>query len=82
MLSQLILTVCVYKLNGALGFNYTTAILLTPIAYSWSWSFKTKVKEGLGMRLQLAVQFNDAHFGCLLVQQPNFGRLVMSGVIL
>ena len=76
MLSQLILTVCIYKLNGALRFNYITAILLTPIAYSWSWSFKqskTKVKEGLGMRLQLVVQFNDVHFGCLPVQQPNFG---------
>ena len=68
---------CVYKVNGALGFNYTTAILLTPIAYSWSWSSKTKVKEGLGMRLQLVVQFYDAHFGCLLVQQPNFGCLLV-----
>ena len=34
ILSQLISTVCVYKVNGALRLNYTTATSLTQIAYS------------------------------------------------
>ena len=34
ILSQLISTVCIYKVNGALRLNYATATSLTQIAYS------------------------------------------------